>query len=192
MNEQRKLAAIMFTDIVGYTTTMSEDEQKALLILQSNRDVLKPVIVSHNGEWLKEMGDGTLSSFTSAVEAVNCALEIQRLLKDETDFQLRIGIHIGDVVISKSDIFGSGVNVASRIETLAEPGGICISERVYDDISNKPGIETAYIGEKKLKNVSQPIKIYALCGEGLPKPRVERTVIEDNESDISLLELLTN
>ncbi|SVD56548.1 uncharacterized protein METZ01_LOCUS409402, partial [marine metagenome] len=176
MKEQRRLAAIMFTDIVGYTSTMSEDEQKALEILQRNRDVLKPAIAGHKGEWLKEMGDGTLSSFTSAVEAVNCALEIQRSLKDETNFKVRIGIHIGDVVISESDIFGSGVNVASRIEPLAEPGGICISERVFDDISNRPDIETAYMGEKSLKNVGRPIRVYALWGEGLPKPYVERTV----------------
>ena len=158
----------MFTDIAGYTALMGKDEEKALRILQKNRDTLKPIIARFNGEWLKEMGDGTLSSFVSAVEAVNCALEIQRSLKDEEEFKLRIGIHIGDVVFSESDIFGDGVNVASRIEPLAESGGICISERVYDDIRNKPEIETAFIGEKKLKNVSRPIKVYALTGEDLP------------------------
>lgn len=182
MKEHRKLTAIMFTDIAGYTELMSKDEQKALQILQKNREVQKPLIKKHEGEWLKEMGDGTLSSFTSAVKAVNCALEIQHSLKDEGDFKLRIGIHIGDVVISKSDIFGSGVNIASRIEPLAESGGICISERVYDDILNKPGIETAFIGEKKLKNVSRPIKVYALSGHGLPVPVLDKPLEDYTES----------
>ena len=176
--ETRKLAAIMFTDIVGYTALMGRDEEKALLILQKNRDVLKPVIESYKGKWLKEMGDGTLSSFPSAVEAVNCALEIQRSLKDESEFKLRIGIHIGDVVISKSDIFGSGVNVASRIEPLAESGGICISDRVYDDIRNKPGIEAVSLGEKHLKNVDHAVRVYALTGEGLPEPIINRSDFE--------------
>ena len=127
----------MFTDIAGYTALMGKDEEKALRILQKNRDVLKPFIASHHGEWLKEMGDGTLSSFASAVEAVHCALEIQRSLKDESDFKLRIGIHIGDVVISKCDIFGSGVNIASRIEPLAKSGGIySINSILYFDFNS--------------------------------------------------------
>ncbi|MFC1513521.1 adenylate/guanylate cyclase domain-containing protein [candidate division KSB1 bacterium] len=170
MSEKRKLAAIMFTDIVGYTTLMSKDEHKALDVLQRKRDTLKPFIAKYNGEFLKEIGDGTLSSFTSAVEAVTCAIAIQRTLKDEPDFNIRIGIHIGDVVIGESDVFGDGVNVAARIEPLAEPGGISVSEKVYDDVKNKSEIETVYIGEKKLKNVDHPIKVYAIAGEGLPAP----------------------
>ncbi|MFC1619691.1 adenylate/guanylate cyclase domain-containing protein [Candidatus Neomarinimicrobiota bacterium] len=166
----RKLAAIMFTDIEGYTALMGEDESKALQILQKNRDLLKPLVEGHNGEWLKEMGDGTLSCFTSAVDAVNCAREIQLSLKDDPDLTLRIGIHIGDVVFESGDVFGDGVNVASRIEPLAEPGSICVSGRVYDDIHNKPDIETVYIGERSLKHVKRPIKVYALTGGGLPTP----------------------
>jgi serine/threonine-protein kinase len=166
----RKLAAIMFTDIVGYTALMGEDESKALGLLQKNRDFLKPIVEQHNGEWLKEMGDGTLSCFTSAVDAVNCAREIQLSLKDDPGLTLRIGIHIGDVVFEGGDVFGDGVNVASRIEPLAEPGGICISGRVYDDIQNKPEIETVFIGEQALKHVKRPVKVYALVGEGLPTP----------------------
>ncbi len=165
----RKLAAIMFTDIVGYTALMGEDEASALQLLQKNRDLQKSLIQEHKGEWLKEMGDGSLSSFSSAVEAVICALEIQRSLKDDPDLTLRIGIHIGDVVFEKGDVFGDGVNVASRIEPMAEPGGICISDRVYDDIQNKPDIDAVYLGEKELKHVKRPIKVYALTGEGLPK-----------------------
>jgi len=96
MKEQRKLAAIMFTDVAGYLALMGKDEEKALCVLQKNRDVLKPFIESHQGEWLNEMGDGTLSIIPSAEEAINCALEIQRSLKDESEFKLRIGIHIGE------------------------------------------------------------------------------------------------
>ncbi len=158
----RKLAAIMFTDIVGYTALMGTDEQKALKLLQHNRDLLKPIIRQFHGEWLKEIGDGSLSSFNSAVEAVNCALAIQHVLKDDPDLKLRIGIHIGDVVFEEGDVFGDGVNIASRIEPLAESGGVCISERVYEDIKNKPGIEATLQGEKNLKGVDHPVKVYAV------------------------------
>ncbi|MCH8837503.1 MAG: hypothetical protein IIA60_06830 [Candidatus Marinimicrobia bacterium] len=166
----RKLAAIMFTDIVGYTALMGNDEQKALQLLQKNRGLLKPIIEQFRGEWLKEMGDGTLSSFASAVDAVNCALAIQQVLKDDPDLKLRIGIHIGDVVFEGGDVFGDGVNVASRLEPLAEPGGICVSERVYEDIRNKAGIEAASIGEKTLKGVENPVKVYTVTAMGaLPR-----------------------
>jgi len=97
----RKLAAIMFTDIVGYTALMGEDESKALEVLQKNREFLKTHIEKYNGEWLKEMGDGTLSSFVSAVDAVNCALEIQHTLREEPELTLRIGLHVGDVIFAK-------------------------------------------------------------------------------------------
>jgi len=158
----------MFTDIVGFTAIMSKDEQKALEILRKNRDTLKPRIEYFNGEWLKEMGDGTLSCFESVVDAVNCALEIQRSLKDDPRLKLRIGIHIGDVVFSEGDVFGDGVNVASRIEPLAEPGGICITEQVYRNIRNRPGIEAVFLGDKQLKNVDSSIKVYALTIKGQP------------------------
>ncbi|MEE9464154.1 MAG: tetratricopeptide repeat protein [Candidatus Neomarinimicrobiota bacterium] len=174
----RKLAAIMFTDIVGYTALMGENEAKALQLLQHNRELLKPLIEKFRGEWLKEMGDGTLSSFASAVDAVICALEIQRSLKTEHDLTLRIGIHIGDVVFEESDVFGDGVNVASRIEPLAPPGGICVSERVYDDIRNQPGITVVSLGKRKLKNVRRPIEVFALTGNDLPSPDVRRRFLQ--------------
>jgi len=158
----RKLAAIMFTDIAGYTALMSHDEEKALQLLQKNRALLKPIIEQFRGEWLKEMGDGTLSSFASAVDAVNCALVIQRTLKDDPELGLRVGIHIGDVVFERGDVFGDGVNVASRIEPLAEPGCICVSEQVYDSIRNKPGIETTLLGEQQLKGIDHPIRVYTV------------------------------
>lgn len=167
---KRKLTAIMFTDIVGYTAMMSKDERKTLQTLEKSRQITKPLIEKYNGEWLKEMGDGALSIFQSPVDAVNCAIEIQAALKDDVVLNLRIGIHIGDVIFENNDVFGDGVNVASRIEPLASSGGICISERVYDDIRNKPDINAVFIGEKELKNVDRPIKVYALTGEGISPP----------------------
>ena len=164
--QHRKLAAIMFTDIVGYTALMSRDERLALQVLDRHRAILKPLIQGANGEWLKEIGDGTLSAFGSAVEAVQCALEIQRSLADDQDLTLRIGIHIGDVVFKDRDVFGDGVNVASRIEPLAEPGGICISDRVYDDIRNQAEMATRLVGQKNLKGVARPITVYALLVDG--------------------------
>ncbi len=158
----RKLAAIMFTDIAGYTALMSQDEDKALQLLQKNRALLKPIIEQFRGEWLKEIGDGTLSSFASAVDAVNCALEIQHILKQDPGLSLRIGIHIGDVVFERGDVFGDGVNLASRIEPLAEPGGIVISERVYDDIRNKPGLEATSLRDQQLTGIDHPVRVFTV------------------------------
>ncbi len=166
MVEQRKLAAIVFTDIVGYTRLMSHDEPEALRILEKNMELQKFLVQKHRGKFLKEMGDGTLLSFRSALDAVNCAMEIQYAIKDEEKLNLRIGIHIGDIVFKRGDIFGDGVNVASRIEQHADSGCVCISEPVYETIKNKPGIEAEYIGEKYLKNVDHPVKLYALRKDG--------------------------
>ncbi|HNS17070.1 MAG TPA: adenylate/guanylate cyclase domain-containing protein [Bacteroidales bacterium] len=165
MKEQRKLAAIMFTDIVGYSALMTKDEKVALQILGKNRELQKVSLRKYHGEFIKEIGDGTLSIFQSSWDAIRCAIELQNTLNEEAYFQLRIGIHIGDIVISEKDVFGDGVNVASRIQALCEPGGILISEKVYDDIRNKPGIKVDCLGEKMLKNIDEPVKIYAISAE---------------------------
>ena len=166
----RKLAAIMFTDIVGYTAYMATDEHQALKLLEQSRGILRPLISSHGGQWLKEMGDGTLSSFESATEAVTCALDIQRSVAESASFRLRIGIHVGDVIFRGGDVFGDGVNVAARIEPLAQAGGITVSDQVYDSIRNKAGIGVVFLGRKRLKNVNRPMKVFALTGKGLPQP----------------------
>ena len=142
MNETNKSATIMYTVIDGHTTLVSENKQKARLLLDKSRDIIKPLIKEFNGEWHKD----TLSSFTSTVDAVNCALEIQRKLKDDPELNLRIGIHIGDIVFGEAD----GVKVASGIGPLAEPGGVCISDQVYYSVRNQQGIEAEYIDEKNL------------------------------------------
>ena len=160
--EERRLAAIVFTDICGFTELMGRDETKAMALLEQQRALLKPIINNFNGEWLKEIGDGVLISFPSAVKAVTCSLEIQRILSHNSELTLRIGIHIGDVIKKDGDVFGDGVNIASRLEPLAEPGGICVSERVHEDIKNKPEISTAFQEEQLLKGVDKPIKVYSI------------------------------
>ena len=163
--EDRKLSAIVFTDICGFTELMSKDETKAMSLLDQQRSLLKPIIKNFNGEWLKEIGDGVLVSFPSAVRAVTCSLEIQRILAHNSDLTLRIGIHIGDVIRKDGDVFGDGVNIASRLEPLAEPGGICVSERVHEDIKNKPDIRATFQEEQLLKGVEKPIRVYSIYTE---------------------------
>jgi TolB-like protein/Tfp pilus assembly protein PilF len=154
----------MFTDIVGYTALMGSDEDKAFKILRKNREIQRPIIKKHRGEWLKEMGDGILASFHTASDAVRCAGEIQQAVKKE-NIGLRIGIHEGEVVFEGGDVLGDGVNVASRLEELAEEGAINISEAVYKDIKNKAGITATFIEEKILKNVEDPVKVYEVISE---------------------------
>ena len=173
MTEQRKLAAVMFTDIAGYTALMSKDEQKALAVLEKNRTLQKDLSEKHNGEFLKEMGDGTLLCFQSALEAVRCAMEIQEFVKEDPDLNLRIGIHLGDIVFKEGDVFGDGVNVASRIEHLADAGGICISEQIHLLVRNQQEINASFLDEKKLKNVDHPVKIYTLSIGGSERPHLK-------------------
>ena len=155
----RKLAAIMFTDMVGYTAMMGRDEEAALMFLHKNRTIHKPIIERHNGEWLKEMGDGTLASFHSSSEAVRCAGAIQEAANKE-GITLRIGIHMGEVLFEDNDVFGDGVNIASRIEAMVPSGRIWVSEAVHKSVRNKKGIETTFVREAQLKNVNQPVRIY--------------------------------
>jgi len=166
MSQSRQLAAIMFTDIVGYTKLMGEDEQRAFELLKKNRAVQRPIIEKFNGRWLKEIGDGVLASFTTVSEAVYCAKAIQEACLKEHDLKLRIGIHLGEVVFEGDDVFGDGVNIASRLEPLAPVGGIIVSESVFRNVENKKDIDAEYVGEKELKNVKHPVKIFRIISEG--------------------------
>jgi adenylate cyclase len=166
-NPTRQLAAIMFSDVVGYTAIMGRDEHAALRALDAHRELLSILLPKFNGRMAGEIGDGTLTSFHSALEAVNCAREMQATLQDEPELKVRIGIHLGDVVFSNNTVLGDGVNVASRIHALAPPGGICVSANVYDEIRNKPGTRLKDLGEQKLKNVSRPIRVYQIVDRGL-------------------------
>jgi adenylate cyclase len=158
----------MFSDVVGYTAIMGRDEQQALRALKDHRELLRLLLPKFSGRMVGEIGDGTLTSFHSAIDAVNCAREVQASLQqDQPDLKVRIGIHLGDVVFSDNTVLGDGVNVASRIHALAPPGGICVSASIYDEVRNKPGTRFKDLGERKLKNVSRPIRVYQVVAASL-------------------------
>jgi len=160
MSQTRQLAAIMFTDIVGYTALMGDDEQKTFELLNKNRLLQKPLIEKYGGKWIKELGDGILASFSTVTDAVQCACTIQKACDRIPDLKLRIGIHLGEVVFENNDVFGDGVNIASRLQALAPVGGTWISEPVYNNIANKKDIKTKFVREETLKNVKDPVRIY--------------------------------
>ncbi len=170
MKPVRQLAAIMFTDMVGYTALMQRDEKKAKQNRDRHRSVLQDLITDNNGRILQYYGDGTLSTFGSVVDAVSCAVKIQMALNQEPRIPLRIGIHSGDIVHDDDGIYGDGVNVASRIESLSVPGAILISGKVFDEIKNHPQFKTISFGYFELKNVERPVEVIALANEGLRIP----------------------
>jgi len=166
MNEQtHRHAAIMFTDIVGYTALMGLDEDKAFEVLKKNQDIHKKLILQFNGTLIKEMGDGMLISFDLASEAVRCAIEIQKASKEQ-DIPLKIGIHEGEMVFADADVLGDSVNIASRLQENAEKGCIHISSSVYKNVRNKADINTRYVEERTFKNVAEPVKVYQVLGDG--------------------------
>lgn len=165
MPQLRQLAAIMFTDIVGYTALMGSDEQKAFELLSKNRSLQRQVIEEFQGKFIKELGDGILASFNTVSDAVNTALKIHEKAEAAKDFQLRIGIHLGEVIFENNDVFGDGVNIASRIQASAKPGSIYVSEAVYNNVSNKKMFSTRFVKQERLKNVKDPVKIYEVLSE---------------------------
>ncbi|MBK5285780.1 MAG: hypothetical protein JJE25_10295 [Bacteroidia bacterium] len=170
MSSIRQLAAIMFTDIVGYTSLMGHDREKAFAVLKKSRKIQKPIIEEHNGKWIKEIGDGVLTSFNPVSDAVQAAIQIQVRINTGKYFQLRIGIHLGEVVFENGDVFGDGVNVASRIQSAAKPGSIFISGKVFDDIKNQKDIKTFLVGRYFLKNVKDEVELFAISNQGIEIP----------------------
>jgi adenylate cyclase len=167
---QRRLAAILSADVVGYSRLMGLDEAGTLSRLNTlRREMVDPAIAAHSGRIVKLMGDGALVEFASAVDAVTCAIEIQRQLREhdadctEADrIRFRIGINVGDIIIEGDDILGDGVNIAARIESIAEPGGISISEDAWRQVQGKVAANFIDAGEQSLKNIARPVRVYRL------------------------------
>ena len=166
----RQLAAIMFSDMAGYTALMQQNEQLAKDKRRRLKEVLETSVAGYNGKVLQYYGDGALCMFSSAIDGVNCAVEIQQALQQEPKVELRIGIHTGDISIEEETIYGDGVNLASRIESLAVSGSIFISEKVFDEIKNQENLTTREMGYFELKNVVRPIRIFAIDNKGLVVP----------------------
>ncbi len=166
MPQSRQLAAIMFTDIVGYTALMGNNEQKAFELLRKNREIQKPIIEQFGGRCIKELGDGIMASFPAVSNAVYAAIKIQEACYNSKAFELRIGIHQGEVVFEDGDIFGDAVNIASRLQALAPPAGIFVSESVHRDLSNKNDIRSEFVRVENLKNVKEPIQVYKIFSTG--------------------------
>jgi class 3 adenylate cyclase len=181
---KRRLTAIFAADAVGYSRRMSEDEEATRRVLAGQRAIIDRLIVAHEGRIFGTAGDSVLAEFPSSVEAVRCAVEVQEALQTRNEsvpekerLEFRIGVNLGDVMVDGADILGDGVNVAARLESIADPGGICISSSVYDQIAGKLSLEFVDLGEKSLKNITRPIRVYRLdrSGEKLPVNRRARS-----------------
>ena len=183
----------MFTDIVGYTAMSQRDEKHALKVLESHNNILRPIFAKHGGTEVKTIGDSFLVEFASALAATECAVEIQRRLAEvnrspkDSPVMLRIGLHLGDVIRRGNDIFGDAVNIASRIEPLAEPGGICVSEEVYSVIRKKTPYPIEMVPAVSLKNVELPMNVYTI--RSLPGAEEEKGILGDGSTRLAVLPL---
>ena len=170
---ERKLVAILAADVAGYSRLMGIDEERTLATLSAFRSVTDGLITQHGGRICGTAGDSVLAAFGSALAAVQCAIDIQKELAQSNDaleedrrMHFRIGINVGDVMVKDGDIFGDGVNIAARLEGLADPGGICISRGIHDHVLKKLPFEFEDLGEKSVKNIAQPIRVFRLILDG--------------------------
>ncbi len=186
MKEIRMLAAIMFTDMVGYTALMQENERQAKILRDKHRAVLERLIFDHRGQILQYYGDGTLSIFGSAIEAAICGAKIQQELQTEPQVPLRIGIHAGDVVYDDEGVYGDGVNIASRIENMALAGSVLVSDKINDELKNQKEISSIFLGRYELKNVKYPVKLYAIKSDGIVIPTPDQLVGKSAVADHSI------
>ncbi len=165
---ERRLTTIMSADVVGYSRLMAVDEAGTFAQLKTHRkELIEPKAVEHHGRVVKLTGDGTLMEFASVVDAVNFAVEVQQAMMERNasvpeDLQIRyrVGVNLGEIIVDGEDIYGDGVNIAARLEGLAEPGGICISGKVYEEVRNKLPMAFEDLGEKEVKNIPEPVRVY--------------------------------
>ena len=183
---ERKLAAIMFTDIAGYTALSSTDENKALKLLDKQEEILSPIIEEFNGTLHNRIGDGLLFTFPTVTDAIKCGIKIQKETKEVEDLNLRIGIHEGEITLKNGDVLGDDVNVASRIDPFAAEGGIVISGKVQQNISSLPEFKTKFISQPSLKGVRQDVKIFCIVSHGLPETDITK-VTAKLEKDVKKL-----
>ena len=183
---KRKLAAIMFTDIAGYTALSSKDENKALKLLDKQEQILTPIIEEFNGTLHNRIGDGLLFTFPIVTDAIKCGIRIQKETKEIEHLNLRIGIHEGEITLKDGDALGDDVNVASRIDPFAAEGGIVISGKVQQNISSLPEFKTKFISEPLLKGVSQEVKVFCIISHGLPETEITK-VTAKLEKDVKKL-----
>jgi adenylate cyclase len=170
---ERKLTAILCADVHGYSRLMGEDEEATLRSLSSHRKVIDGLIEQYRGRFVNSAGDSVLAEFASVVNAVQCAVEIQTALKSENanlppdrQMEFRIGVNLGDVMVEGEQIYGDGVNIAARLESLADPGGICISGIVHEQLANKLAISYEDLGEQTVKNIAKPVRVLRVIPEG--------------------------
>src|SRR5882757_2833331 len=173
MQPTRRLAAILFTDIVGSTAMMQKDEQHAISINKRYVAVLKESVLSHGGEILNDFGDGSLCTFHSATEALRCAIEMQQQFQLEPKVPLRIGLHVGEIFFEDGKVFGDGVNVASRVQSLGIANSILFSSEICSKIKNQQEFKSVSVGRFHFKNVDEPMEVFALTNEGLTVPKKE-------------------
>jgi adenylate cyclase len=174
---ERRLAAILFTDVVDYTALMARDEAAGRRVRSRHERLVRERVLAFGGQWIEERGDESLSLFHNALDAVHCALAIQARIEGDSELSLRIGIHLGDVTVEGRRVFGDGVNVAARVRPLAEPGGICISQPVRDSIKNQPHLATSSLGARELKGVDDPLEIFRVeaTASGFPEAATSGT-----------------
>ncbi len=182
MNGKRKLSAILFADIVGYTKLMQQSESSGLDALDKFKGIVNETVPKFDGEVVKSYGDGCLMLFDVPSSAIQCALAMQQAFRKGKSIPVRIGAHIGEVIQTEDDYYGDGINIASRLESLAEPNSVLLSRAMKDQISNKAFADTAFIGNVNLKNVEDIQEIYALSNKGLTVP--EST---EHQSDASFV-----
>ena len=180
---KRKLAAILSADVEGYSRLMDDDEEATVRTLTTFRNAITDLTQQFRGRVVDSPGDNILADFTSVVDAVNCAVEIQRdlaernaELPDNRQMKFRIGVNLGDVIVADGRIYGDGVNIAARVESLSEAGGICISGRAYDQVENKLGLEYENLGEHQVKNIARPIRVYRVINQ---YSLIERFIFEE-------------